>query len=217
MYFFISTILTLAELLTQENNFSSSSLVPSAGNTVHYVCTDFYRYKEKNGKISSYKEEREGAVKLEVVNLEDNNRMLLSDTRSIEQGNFFFTTSKMGTYAIKISLEDVDYNSIEAKWGVEVKIFMGEGNKPAIISTGDVELSKADELIGNILEYANNNLVIQNMGYEDDKEYKSMYDGILKIAFAMVIFKIIASAATVVYSNLRTKQIFSDQKISSKE
>lgn len=181
----------------------------SEPNTVHYIQTEaiFDGVPETEEGIapaktviSIYKDApRDYAMGASVYSYE----------KSLFKNSFFFTASARGKYYVVVGTD----NRTKHASGMKITTFSGESNRPVIVSTNDVEVSKAEFRIRKLLEYVKTNVGMQNLSYDEDAEYKRIYSDIIKKAILIVIFKILATVITLTYFSKKTKEYFSSQGI----
>ncbi|KAM0679456.1 hypothetical protein GINT2_002298 [Glugoides intestinalis] len=202
----------LVEKLTAENEYKSVSYVLSDANTVHFIQSEV---KERIGnssflpvgddmvltRISVYKKDGE---------LGNKHSLLYQDEKSSEKNTFFFTTPSRDIYYIVL---EVIFDSDDEKLnlGIDYKIYPGEANRPGIVSANDVEVSKAENLIENVLDFVRKNISIQNMDESDDHVYKKLYEEIMRKSVYVFILKILATGFTLYYANKKTKSFYANQ------
>ncbi|KAL6120394.1 hypothetical protein NUSPORA_02882 [Nucleospora cyclopteri] len=208
-FLFQTCIKTLFEVLEQKKGNATVNYIISAANTVQFITADVYALDE----LGNWNKQKDLGlmVQLEIYNFTQK-QIVFSDKKPAADTNFFYTTPEHGKYYIVASVLGENVAQYK-KLGLDVKIYTGEESMPVIVSNGDVELNKAENFVKRVLDYAKNNLVLQDMEFEDDKKYRTIYDGILKTAFYLMFLKLGATLFTLYYSNLKTKQFFEAQNL----
>ncbi|KAI5168322.1 hypothetical protein PAEPH01_0035 [Pancytospora epiphaga] len=205
--FYISFVAALSQLLNRENSHKSVLFVVSERNTVHYIKTKNVR-KENNDKAAG-----KTLISIFRDRMDDSQRLVYMDDKSADENTFFFTTPMNGKYYIAVSLEGEEQKDAY----LDVQIYSGEANRPSIVSTSDVEVSKAEYRIRKLLEYVKNNVDFQNMDHEEYSEYRKVFRDIGVVAILAVSFKIVATVITLMYSNKKIKQFFNTQGVVSQK
>lgn len=201
----------LTEVLNRSNMYLSSAFVMSDQNTVHYIQSKVQKLNK--GQIDPDAEvNTKSSIYIYKDRLYDSSNLIYKDEKTQKENTFFFTAPSQGKYFIVLQIDNPDNQEI----GVETFIYSGEAKRPAIISNNDVEVSKAEGLIKNLLEYVKNTIAMQNMDYDDDQEYKEIYSGILKRAFLLIGLKMLTTFFTLFYSKTQTKKFFESQGLGAK-
>lgn len=213
MFFLFFQLATcLIEKLSVENEYKSVSYVISDANTVHFVQSEV---KERIGnssflpvgddmvltRISVYKKDGEVGSK---------HALLYQDEKSSEKNTFFFTTPTRDIYYVVLELI-FDSEDEKLNLGIDYKIYPGEANRPSIVSANDVEVSKAENLIENVLTFVKKNISMQSLDESDDNVYKKLYEEIMRKSVYVFLLKIIATGFTLYYANKKTKSFYASQ------
>ena len=204
LLFALPAVHCLTELLNEAT--PCVAFVQSESNTVHFIQT-------KVNMVDLHtldKYDQKGAKTLLHIYRKDAGNQPITvyqDEKYARDNTFFFTAPVQGTYFVEINVQ----HAYDGFVGVEHNIYSGEANRPNIVSSGDVEVSKAEGIIKNLLEYVKNNISLQNMDLTDDSAYKKVYASIVSKAFLLVFLKIVATVFTLVYSSWKTKQFYTSQ------
>lgn len=209
--FLVLGVRCLIEQLSSSNDYKAVCYLISEANTVHFVQSEA---REKDG--GNFKQLGDGALTTRISvykgKLGDKKSLLYMDEKSSEQNTFFFTTPSRETYYIV--LEPVTGDELLKKsLGFDYKIYVGESNRPSIVSSNDVEVSRAESMIKRVLEFVQKNISIQNMGEEDENVYRGIYEDIMKRAFYFIIVRFLSTGFTMFYSNYKTKSFYASQGI----
>lgn len=199
----------LVERLTAEDNNKTIAYVVSDINTVHFIQCEI---RERAGNTFISLENDTVPTRLSVYKgeSEDKKALLYRDEKSASANTFFFTTPEKGTYSI--ILEAIQHDSdADRIFGIDCKIFPGEANRPSIVSTNDVEVSKAEVMVENSIEFVRKNMNIQGMDEEDGQKYKQLYEQIMKMAVCFFVIKLLTTGFTLYYSNKMTKKFYASQ------
>lgn len=204
----------LIEELHPKNNYGVWSYVLSEANTVHFIQSEA---KERIGNSFQTANDRSLYTRVKVYKGEPNNpkALLYQDEKSSEMNTFFFTTPERDSYYILLELVTEDEDNTKKNLGLDVKVFSGEANRPGIVSTNDVEVSRAENLIERVLEFVKQNIAIQGMDEEDELVYKRLYEKIMKKVVYVLFLKIVATIFTMYYSNKKTKSFYASQGLGS--
>ncbi|ORD94316.1 hypothetical protein ECANGB1_916 [Enterospora canceri] len=205
--FLMNDIYALIEVLEPTRNYRTASFIMAAKNTVQFMTASVYGLT-KTSKWERIKSS-DIQIKMEIM-LGD--KLMFRDRKTALETNYFYTTPVDGKYYVIFTLHGTRLKEY-GKIGIDAKTFSGEESMPVIVSNGDVELTKAENFIKSVLEYAKKNLTLQDVDFEDDKHYKDIFDGILRTAVFLLVLKVIATLFTLFYSNWKTKQFFKTEKI----
>lgn len=201
----------LIEQLSPSNEYKAVSYVVSEANTVHFVQSEI---KEKEG--SDLRALGDGALTTQISvykgSLGDKKSLLYLDEKSSEQNTFFFTTPCRDTYYIVLEPATRD-ETLKKTLGVDYRIYVGESNRPSIVSNNDVEVSRAESMIKRVLEFVQKNISVQSMGEDDESIYKGIYEDIMRKAFYFIVVRFLSTGFTMLYSNHKTKSFYASQKI----
>lgn len=208
--FFPLLVKGLAEVLSESNNFESKSMLLSEGNTVIFVQT---KILERIGDHLNPTEDGMINTTLNVYQDEISNKKLVySDTKSSGENTFFFTTTKRGNYYLVVYPATGD-KSLKQSLSVDIKIFTGEANRHQIVSTNDVEVSRAEGMVQKILDFVEKNIAVQSLNDEDEKLYKQLYSSLTSKIFYFIILRFVSIIFTMMWSNYMTKNFYSSQGI----
>lgn len=208
-------IFALIEVLDKKKNNSAINFVMSTVNTVHFMTAELYGLTNK-GKWEKIEDR---FVEIE-AQMWHNGKLEFRDKLNIksEKSQFFYTTPNKGLYHCVFSVTNMHLLKNKEKYveyGMSTSVFSGEANLPVVRSTGEVEVDRAVTFFKQVLDYAKQNLTLQEVEFEDEENYKGIYDGILKVAAFMMILKLLSTVLTIYFSSLKTKQFFEAQNLNS--
>lgn len=211
MFGLVQVASCLIEQLSQSNEYKAVSYVVSEANTVHFIQSEV---KEKSG--NGFKPLSDGVLTTKISvykgKLGDKRSLLHLDEKSSEQNTFFFTTPSRETYYIVLEPATND-ELLKKSLGVDYRIYVGESNRPGIVSNNDVEVSRAESMIKRVLEFVQKNISVQSMGEDDENIYKGIYEDIMRKAFYFVVVRFLSTGFTMFYSNHKTKSFYASQNI----
>lgn len=206
-------VFCLIEKFNSKHNYESISQILCEGNTVVFVQSEI---KENIGR--SFESIEDGMLKTNIKVYRDQimnkSNLVYSDTKSSRENSFFFTTTKRGSYYIVLKAETNEISLMETL-GIDLKIFMGEANRPSIVSGNDVEVYKAENMIKKIVEYVDNNIVLQSMEEDDELRYQSMYNSLIRRVFYFLVIRLASVVLTIFAANYSTRRFYSSQGILS--
>lgn len=211
MFFFLFPIIAfcLVEKLTPEEDYTFESYVVSDKNTVHFIQSELHeRFRGSFHPVS----DKAFSTEIKVFEGDSGNEVSVvhNDEKKSQVNTFFFTASNRDTYYIflKVLVKD---REVDKELGMNVKIFSGEANRPNIVSNNDVEVSRAENMVGKVLEFVKHNIFIQEMDEEGEQVYKKLYEEIMRKVVYVLILKISATVFTMYYSNRKTKSFYASQ------
>ncbi|KAI4290803.1 hypothetical protein PAPHI01_0077 [Pancytospora philotis] len=199
----------LVEVLSRHALYRSNSFLLSEANTVHYIQSEALFESALEGQP----EDVACVTAIHIYRENPNDRSLgalvYEDEKSNAKNTFFFTASLAGKYYVIITPKSKGRRPS----GLKLSMFSGEANQPAIVSTNDVEVSKAEFRIRKLLEHVKTNVNMQNLDCEEDSEYRRIYYDIIRKAIFVVLCKIAATVLALTYFNRKTKNYFSSQGV----
>lgn len=203
----------LIEQLNPLNDYQAVSYVISEANTVHFIQSEIWE-KDEGG----FKQPGDGTLTTRISvykgKLNDKRSLLYMDEKSSKQNTFFFTTPSRETYYIVLEPVTED-RLLKKSLGFDYKVYVGENNRPNIVSNNDVEVSRAESMIKRMLEFVQKNILVQSMGEEDENTYRNIYEDIMKRAFYFIIVRFLSTGFTMFYSSYKTKSFYVSQGIAS--
>merc|ERR1712126_74902 len=163
LYYFYNYVNALFEVMDQDNSYTAIHFLNSGANTVQFITADVYAL-DKMGKWNK-QTGKDFQVNLEIYDVE-RKKICLSDSKPAADTNFFFTTPETSNYYILVTASEKNNEFGKAqtnfkKVGLDVKIFSGEKSMPEIVAYSDLEVNKAQNIVAQVLEYANKNLLLQ--------------------------------------------------------
>jgi hypothetical protein len=202
----------LIEKLSSKQNFQSTSHFLCDENTIIYVQSEL---KEKIG--NQFDTLEDGTLPTTIKVYYDNiskKSLVYQDTKTSSVNTFFFTTNKRGTYYIVLSPETND-DLYKETLGIESRVYIGESNRPVIVSGNDIEVSRAESAIKKILDFLESNLTLQNVEEKDEALYKDLYDSLMRKIFFFMIVRLASIVITIVSSSYKTKKFYASQGVLS--
>lgn len=205
---FIIPTLCLTEMLSPSLMYVTSSFLVSDASTVHYIQTKVNQF-DGNRIDKDSEAPTKTSIFIYKDRIYDSSNLVYKDEKTVRENTFFFTSSSQGKYFVVMQIDNPEKVSV----GLDYIIYSGEANRPAIISNNDIEVSRAEGLIKNLLEYVKKNIAMQNLDMDGDQEYKEIYSGMFSKALFVVFAKIMAVVFTLTYSSWKTKKFFTSQGI----
>lgn len=201
-----SLVSSFVEKLTPESNYKKWCYILSDTNTVHFIQTNVVEFIGKSMRPLS---DQSLQTRIKVYQNDPNNEkyLIYQDEKLAESNTYFFTTPGKDTYHILLEIL-MDEDSPYINLGMETKIFSGEANRPGIVSTNDVEVSRAENLIERALAFVKQNIAIQGLDEEEGMVYKGLYETIMKKVVFVLVLKMVATIFLMYYSNKKTKSFY---------
>ena len=185
------------------------NFVMSTPNTVQFITADFCGL-DRTGKWVKIDDKNVQIVLDIYLNKVSRTTYIMPSTK----GNQFYTTPEKGKYYFLYSVKGIDHlRDKYSVFGLQTSIFSGEPSLPVVRSSGEVELDRAEAFIKQILDYVKQNFTIISMDFDDDENFKGIYDGIMKTAMFMMILKLAATIFTSYYSSIKTKAFYKAQNL----
>ena len=202
MFWLFSGLVACGEILSAKNNHRSVSFFSSEANTVHYIISS---WDGKHGGVdpSTFK------TKLEIFKNEpfSKNSKVYDEERKGLENTYFVTATTAGKYFVVFTVLDNSIKDVNLK----LKIYSGAANRPHIVSTSDVEISRVERLMRDMLNRAKNDLVAELNRIQEADRANKLHVNIISKAVWIILFKMVATAATLFYSSWKTKQFYSSQ------
>lgn len=216
-WLFFLAVSCLTEILERETRGRTVSFVVSEAKTVYFIQTKVERPKKTSSGLTVDNTESVHNVKTSIVIYRDvpfiESTIVHNDEKRSLENTFFFTTPYKGKYYVVLSLDKY----IDTPLALNHKIYTGEANRPAIVSSNDVEVSKAEVRIRKLLDYVKTNITMQNMEYENEEVYRQLYADIFWKAIYVVLLKVTATLFTLGYSGWKTRQFFTTQGLTGQK
>lgn len=210
--FFLAFASCFLERMTSKTNFSVTNYIFSDQNTVHFIQTEL---KEFFGSSVTARPAQGFKTMITVYKGDPatGGSVFHNDVKSGETNSFFFTTPNRDQYFIVFSAVTDDLLEPEpsTSLGVDIKIYSGEANMPKIVSTNDVEVIKAENLIEKVLNFIKQNIRIQEIEEEDDASSRKIYERIMMKVLFVLLLKIAGTGLTMYYSSRKTKSFYASQ------
>lgn len=204
---FLTAIKCITEVLSIDNMFKTSAFVVCKKNTVLLIETKL------NTSINSGNEEKALKNLKSIINIsalkEDGTKTrYFVDSKKSLNNTFFFTTPVTDKFLIEISFGQ---RPMVDKIGFSWEIFVGKESVPDIISNNDVIVEKAELKIKKLVDYVKNNIMMLNIGSDNDLIFKTIHNKIIYKTIFIIIFKIVATFITLGFTSFKTKKFYSSQ------